>query len=261
MLQDKESWDKGKLSVSWSLQRTRRRETDEARIAIARANPTTKRPKSPLEESTENVAKIIIPSLSTRWNLEERENETYMLRHFYVTLISLRSQRVVCVSSSSRTAAASLWRHHRAVLLLRGGPALPRPITSSLRESLAIQRQIWRKVLRSGLGLPSMPWRHYIESRGNSRKCEGENTKLVARLPSKCHPGTSFPLAGLASKSDRDKSYCKLKHFLHRKKKKTSHKINTFVSAITNRRWPFYTVGRMWRIKFRDGIVSAQWTR
>ena len=42
-----------------------------------------------------NVAKIIIPSLSTRWNLEERENETYMLRHFYVTLISLRSQRVV----------------------------------------------------------------------------------------------------------------------------------------------------------------------
>ena len=59
----------------------------------------------------------------------------------------------------------------------------------------------------------------------NSRKCEGENTKLVARLPSKCHPGTSFPLAGLASKSDRDKSYCKLKHFLHRKKKKPRTKL------------------------------------
>lgn len=37
----------------------------------------------------------MIPSLSTLWNLEERENETYVLRHFYVTLISLRSQRVV----------------------------------------------------------------------------------------------------------------------------------------------------------------------
>lgn len=94
-LQDKESPGKRKLSVSWSLQRTRRRETDEPHIAIARANPTTNRPNTPLGESRKNVDKIIIPSLSTLWNLEERENETYVLRHFYVTLISLRSQRVV----------------------------------------------------------------------------------------------------------------------------------------------------------------------
>lgn len=175
-----------------------------------------------------------------------------MLRHFYVTLISLRSQRVVCVSSSSRATAASLWRHHRAVLLLWGGPALPRPITSSLRESLAIQRQIWWKALRVGL-VPSMPWRHCIDSRGNSRKWASENTKIVARLPSKCHPGTSFPSAGLTSKSDRDNSYCKLKHFPNHKKKSLL-KINTFVSAkaqIEDHRL----------IKFRDGIVSAQWTR
>ena len=43
------------------------------------------------------------------------------------------------------------------------------------------------------------------------------NTAIVPRLQSKCHPATSFPSAGLASKSDRDNS--ELKHFANRKKK------------------------------------------
>lgn len=53
VLQDKENRGEEKLSVSWSLQRTRRTETDEVHIAIARANQATKPPNNPLEESTE----------------------------------------------------------------------------------------------------------------------------------------------------------------------------------------------------------------
>ena len=196
-----------------------------------------KRTKSPLEESTENVAKIIIPSLSTRWNLEERENETYMLRHFYVTLISFtqpacrlcffffaNSSRVTVASPPSCPPSAG-WT----------GPAASYYIIITWEPCHSTPNMV--KSPQERIGLPSMPWRHCIESRGNLRKWESENTKLVARLTSKCHPGTSFPSAGLASKSDRDKSYCKLRRFSNRKKK-TSHKINTFVSASTNRRSP-----------------------
>lgn len=180
-LQDKESWGKGKLSVSWSLQRTRRRETDEARIAIARANPTTKRPNTPLEESTKNVAKIIIPSLSTPWNLEERENETYMLRHFYVTLISLRSQRVVVFLLLREQQP----RHCGVTTQLSCYCGVDRPCRVLLHHHYARALPFNAKYGESPQGRTGpceILWRHCIESRksrvGNSRKWGSENSEL-----------------------------------------------------------------------------------
>lgn len=157
-----------------------------------------------------NVAKIIIPSLSTRWNLEERENETYMLRHFYVTLISLRSQRVVVflllreqqprhcgVTTGAVLCYCGVDRPCRVLLHHHYVRALPFSAIYGKKPSGAD--------LKSLTSLYWVAWKLITEVRNYG-------TISRARLQSKCHPGTSC----LRQKVDRDKS--ELKHFANRKK-------------------------------------------
>ena len=90
------------------------------------------------------VGRMINSSLSSLWNLEERENETYILRHFYVTLFLYAASVSLCFfffSSNSRVTLAS----PSPARLLRGVQPLQTPITSALRHILVIHCQIWTR--------------------------------------------------------------------------------------------------------------------